>query len=86
MTTPEGLLEMQKTLQPLLRKAGIIKEKTVIVYEDNLGTRYGSSCRGYFQFKCFGHPNVGVLDGGLEQWLKEGYTVDNKLEKHRHRS
>lgn len=82
MTTPEGLLEMQKTLLPLLRKAEINKDKTIIVYEDNLGTRYGSSCRGYFQLKCFGHPNVGVLNGGLDRWRKEGYPLDNKQEKH----
>ena len=77
MTTPEGLQEMQDTLVPLFRKAGISRDKTVIVYEDNLGTRYGSSCRGYFQLTFFGHPNVGILDGGLDQWIMEGFPVDS---------
>ena len=78
MTTPEGLLEMQKILIPLIRKAGISRDKTIIVYEDNLGTRYGSSCRGYFLLSFFGHPNVGILDGGLDQWVLESFPVDSK--------
>ena len=54
MTTPEGLQEMQDIFVPLFRKAGIRHEQTVIVYEDCLNTRYGGSCRGYFQLCLFG--------------------------------
>jgi thiosulfate/3-mercaptopyruvate sulfurtransferase len=74
-TTPDGILDMQKKLLPLLRRAGISRDKKVIVYEDNLDTRYGGSCRGYFQLSFFGHPDCGILDGGLEQWIAEGYPV-----------
>ena len=81
MSTPEGLLEMQNILIPLFRKAGISRDKTIIVYEDNLGSRYGSSCRGYFQLTFFGHPNVGILDGGLDQWSLEGFPVDSNFVK-----
>ncbi|MEH6358880.1 MAG: cupin domain-containing protein [Pseudomonadales bacterium] len=76
MTTPEGLCEMQEKFQYLLQNAGVDRDKTVIVYEDNLGTRFGGSCRGYFQLMFFGHPSVGVLDGGLEQWKAEGFALD----------
>jgi len=75
MTTPEGLQEMQDILVPLLRKAGVTREQTVIVYEDCLHTRYGGSCRGYFQLQLFGHQDVGILDGGLSQWLQDGFPV-----------
>lgn len=74
-TTPEGLKEMQDTLLPLFQKAGVSCDKTAIVYEDNLGSRYGSSCRGYFQLTILGHPNAGILDGGLDRWLAEGFPV-----------
>lgn len=77
MTTPEGLSEMQDRLAPLLNHAGITSDKTVILYEDDLGTRYGGSCRGYFQLSFFGHPSVGILDGGLDQWKKEGFPVNS---------
>jgi thiosulfate/3-mercaptopyruvate sulfurtransferase len=74
-TTPAGLLEMQNKILPLLGRAGITRDKTVIVYEDNLDTRYGGSCRGYFQLSFFGHPDCGILDGGLDQWTTEGYPL-----------
>jgi thiosulfate/3-mercaptopyruvate sulfurtransferase len=75
MTTQEGLKEMEGALTPLYRKAGITRDKAVIFYEDNLGTRFGGSCRGYFQLSYFGHPRVGVLDGGLERWKMEGFPI-----------
>ena len=75
MTTAEGLQEMQDIFVPLFRKAGIRHDQTVIVYEDCLNTRYGGSCRGYFQLCLFGHQDVGILDGGLSQWLKDDLPV-----------
>ena len=77
-TTPDGILEMQNKLLPLLRRAGICRDQKVIVYEDNLDTRYGGSCRGYFQLSFFGHPDCGILDGGLEQWTREGYPLSRE--------
>jgi thiosulfate/3-mercaptopyruvate sulfurtransferase len=74
-TTPEGLLDMQEKLVPLYRSAGITRDRTVIFYEDNLATRYGGSCRGYFQLSLFSHPDCGILDGGFEQWSAEGLPV-----------
>ena len=81
MTTPEGLQEMQDIFVPLFRKAGIRFEQTVIVYEDSLNTRYGGSCRGYFQLCLFGHKDVGILDGGLSQWLQDGLPVTSEPTK-----
>jgi thiosulfate/3-mercaptopyruvate sulfurtransferase len=75
MSTPEGMQEMQDIFIPLLRNAGIRHDQTVIVYEENLHTRYGGSCRGYFQLSLFGHKDVGVLDGGLSQWIHDGLPV-----------
>jgi len=77
LTTPEGLREMKERLAPLFRNAGISHDKTVIFYEDNLGTRYGGSCRGYFQLSLFGHPNLGILDGGFQQWEAEAFPIDD---------
>ncbi|MDH3980538.1 MAG: sulfurtransferase [Gammaproteobacteria bacterium] len=75
MTTPEGLQEIQDIFVPLFRNAGARHDQTVIVYEDSLHTRYGGSCRGYFQLSLLGHKDVGVLDGGLSQWVHDGLSV-----------
>ncbi|MEH6551742.1 MAG: cupin domain-containing protein [Pseudomonadales bacterium] len=77
MTTPDGLQELETSLVRLFRKAGISNDKTVIVYENNLDSQFGASCRGYFLFVLCGHPNVGLMDGGLDEWKKEGYPIDN---------
>lgn len=81
MTTPEGLQEMQDIFVPLFRNAGIRHDQTVIVYEESLNTRYGGSCRGYFQLRLFGHKDVGILDGGLSQWLQDGFPVTSEQTK-----
>jgi len=74
-TTAEGIAEIQKKLTPLFSRAGITGKETVIFCEDNLSTRYGGSCRGYFQLSLFGHPCVGVLDGGLARWRADGLPL-----------
>ena len=75
MTTPEGLQEMQDIFVPLFRNAGIRHDLTVIVYEDSLNTRYGGSCRGYYQLTLFGHQDAAILDGGLSQWVQDDLPV-----------
>lgn len=78
MTSNEGIQEMEDIFVPLFRAAGIRHDQTVIVYEDCLNTRYGGSCRGYFQLTLFGHKDVGILDGGLSQWIKEGLPTTSR--------
>lgn len=75
MTTAEGLKEMQDIFVPLFRNAGIRNDQTVIVYEESLNTRYGGSCRGYFQLSLMGHKDVGIIGGGLAQWKHDGLPV-----------
>ena len=75
MTSLEGLGEMEKIFTPLFRAAGVRPGASVIVYEDCLHTRYGGSCRGYFQLQLLGHEDVGILDGGLAQWVKDGFPL-----------
>ena len=76
MTTEEGLREMTDKFTRLFSEAGITLDKKVIIYEDNLSTRYGGSCRGYFQLSYMGHQDVGILDGGLFAWRQEKMPTD----------
>ena len=79
MTTPEGLKEMQDIFVPLFRNAGIRDDQTVIVYEESLNTRYGGSCRGYFQLSLMGHRDVGIIGGGFAQWKYDGLPVTTEM-------
>ena len=79
MTTLEGLQEMQDIFVPLFRKAGIRDDQTVIVYEESLNTRYGGSCRGYFQLSLMGHRDVGIIGGGFAQWKHDGLPVTTEM-------
>jgi thiosulfate/3-mercaptopyruvate sulfurtransferase len=60
------------------QKLGINKNSTIVVY-DTLGIY--SSPRAWWMFKAMGHSNVFVLDGGLPEWIKEGYPTEIAKEK-----
>ncbi len=57
------------------QKLGINKDSTIVIY-DHLGIY--SSPRAWWMFKSMGHENVAVLDGGLPDWIKEGFSVEEK--------
>jgi thiosulfate/3-mercaptopyruvate sulfurtransferase len=77
-TTPAGLDALHKKFQELFSKAGLSSDKTAIVYEDCFDTRYGGSCRGYWLLSYLGHPNSGILDGGLKAWRDENLPLETK--------
>ena len=51
-------------------KLRISNEDTVVIYETN-GIAFAAA-RAWWMFKCFGHADVRVLNGGLPAWKKEG--------------
>jgi len=53
------------------RKLGINRSSKIVVY-DNLGIYL--SPRVWWMFKTMGHQNVAVLNGGLPEWIRLGYT------------
>ncbi|GAB2900628.1 sulfurtransferase [Microbulbifer echini] len=59
--------------QQYARKLGIHRDTPVIVYDDN---RLGFAARAWFLFFFFGHPQVQVLNGGLQAWLEAGLPLD----------
>ncbi len=71
-STDDGLNELKSVYSDLFSNAGISSNKMVIIYEDNLNTRYGASCRGFWLLKYLGHQPVGILEGGYSQWCKTG--------------
>lgn len=60
------------TFEKIFQDAGINGDELVIMYEDNLKTMYGASCRGLYLLKLLGHKNVAILNGGLDAWNMHG--------------
>ncbi len=77
-TTPPGLASLHRDLSALLSRAGIRRDKPVILYEDSLETWCGASCRGYWLLSYLGHPHVGILERGFTGWRFEGLPVDTQ--------
>ncbi|WP_044397658.1 sulfurtransferase [Lacinutrix sp. Hel_I_90] len=70
----------EKQFQEEARKLGVNQDSTIIAYDD-LGLY--SSARVWWLFKIFGHDNVAVLDGGLPEWINQGYKTEAKQENNK---
>ncbi|QDZ20849.1 thiosulfate/3-mercaptopyruvate sulfurtransferase [Chloropicon primus] len=53
---------------------GVKNSDAVVVYEAN-GMAFAAA-RAWWMFRCFGHANVKVLNGGLPAWLEERESGD----------
>ncbi len=60
------------------RKLGINKNSFIVVY-DNLGIY--TAPRVWWLFNTFGHKNIAVLNGGLPDWVAQGFTTEDKTKK-----
>lgn len=60
------------------QKLGINSNSTIVVYDT---TGIYSSPRAWWMFKAMGHPNVYVLDGGLPEWIKEGFLTEKQQQE-----
>jgi thiosulfate/3-mercaptopyruvate sulfurtransferase len=55
--------------EALMRKSGIAKDTTVILYGDN---NNWFAAWAFWQMKIYGHEDVRLMDGGRKKWLAEG--------------
>src|SRR5512141_1108421 len=64
----------------VLELRGVSETKEVVFYEDNSGMR---AARGVWFLEYFGHPNVKMLDGGMQAWRAAGapMTTDGTVPK-----
>jgi thiosulfate/3-mercaptopyruvate sulfurtransferase len=70
-------LPTAEQFQTACRNLGINQSSVIVVY-DNLGVY--TSPRVWWMFKTMGLENISVLDGGLPQWIEEGYPTESKNE------
>jgi thiosulfate/3-mercaptopyruvate sulfurtransferase len=55
-------------LERLFAGAGISHDRTVVLYSDARDTLPGYHAVPFFTLEYLGHPDVRVLDGGIEEW------------------
>ena len=60
------------------QQIGVNQNSCIVVY-DQLGVY--SSARVWWLFKTFGFNNVAVLNGGLPEWKKHNFPVENNYKK-----
>ncbi len=53
---------------------GISSDDTVVAYDAG---GWVAAPRAWWMFLSFGHPNVKVLDGGMQKWTSEGRPVES---------
>ncbi|MCP5372772.1 MAG: 3-mercaptopyruvate sulfurtransferase [Hyphomicrobiales bacterium] len=58
-----------------VRKLGLGDGNRIVVYDTAGG--HVAAMRVWWTFRVFGHEDIAVLDGGLPQWVKDGYPVDD---------
>lgn len=66
LSTKESTYQMKAHFKKRLGELGISSKEHVIIYEQSLDNQYGASCRGFFILKYICHPNLSVLEGGLD--------------------
>jgi len=63
-------------LSAKLGQCGVNNQSQVVVYDDAGGAFAG---RLWWLLKTLGHDAVAVLNGGIQQWQKQGFPVTTKL-------
>ena len=68
-------------IEKIFAQAGITNDKTVVIYSDAKDIAPGYHAVPFFTLEYFGHPDVRILDGGIEGWVAEGKQLEQKANK-----
>jgi len=74
-TSKRGIKDFNRQTRILLSRIGIQGGSDVIFYDNVSGI---SGARGVWLLLYFSHKKVAMLDGGFEEWKKEGYRIEVK--------
>ena len=73
-TDPAPLRAFLWIIEHLLAERGVSSDRGVVVYEKISGTR---AARAFWFLEFFGHPDVRVLDGGVDAWTSAGQPLSH---------
>jgi thiosulfate/3-mercaptopyruvate sulfurtransferase len=82
-TTSAGIAAFKDKFSKLFGAAGLSGTEIAIVYEDQMDTGFGQSCRGYVFLRYLGYPEekIRILNGGIMAWINEGKPVTTDVSK-----
>ncbi|KAL3857664.1 hypothetical protein ACJMK2_012308 [Sinanodonta woodiana] len=66
-------------LEEKLQQAGIDHDSHVVIYSNSDNAGFFMSGRAWWTFKLYGVDKVSILDGGFEQWKKNGYELKSDI-------
>ena len=68
-TSPIGLRRFEREITGYYSQMGVTAARPIVVYEEQTGMRAAREC---WMLQYFGHPDVRVLHGGLQAWVRMG--------------
>lgn len=71
---PKDRVANLQYIKKLFRQAGIQKQQTIVVYDNN---EYMNAGRVFWVFEVYGHKNVKLLNGGLTLWKNKKFPTSN---------
>ena len=74
-TSKKGIENFNTQTKALFSFAGITNEKTVVFYDEVSGIL---AARGVWMLLYFSHPQVFLLDGGIQKWKSENLPLETK--------
>ena len=77
-TDPAPLKAFFWIIEHLLASRGVSNDVPVVVYDDTSGIR---AARAFWFLEYFGHPNIRVLDGGYNAWIRKGLPLTQHAPK-----
>src|SRR3954454_9850929 len=75
-TDPAGVDDFNRRQAAALRAAGVNANSLVVTYDERSLT---NAARGVWVLDYYGHPNVQMLDGGLDAWTAAGGTLTTEV-------
>lgn len=74
-TTKQGMESFENQFQRIFSFTGVNNQKKIVFYDNISGML---AARGVWILMCFSHPQVFMLDGGLQKWKNENLPTETK--------
>lgn len=71
------MLPTAEIFKQCVESLGVTNSSKVVVYDANQKKGMFSSPRAWWMFRVFGHEDIAILDGGLRNWMKQGYEINS---------
>jgi thiosulfate/3-mercaptopyruvate sulfurtransferase len=72
----EKMLPGKAAMENIMQSLGANQDSAIVIVSRGMNNLdMTGATRMYWQLKYYGHDNMGILDGGVAQWLMDGHKV-----------